>query len=142
MSGTAAEANKAVARDFLRMFELGDSSIADEIVALDYRNHDAPDAAVGREGLKAFLNVFRNAMPDAQVELAYQVIEGDRVVSRYTWSGTHQGEIFGVPATGKRVSWTQTTTFRISDGQIREAWSNWDQWGLMQQLGVVPKPGA
>jgi steroid delta-isomerase-like uncharacterized protein len=142
MSGTAAEANKAVARDFLRMFELGDSSIADEIVALDYRNHDAPDAAVGREGLKAFLNVFRNAMPDAQVELAYQVIEGDRVVSRYTWSGTHQGEIFGVSATGKHVSWTQTATFRIADGQIREAWSNWDQWGVMQQFGVVPKPGA
>jgi steroid delta-isomerase-like uncharacterized protein len=142
MSGNAAQANKAVARKFLQMFALGDPSIADEIVAVDYLNHDAPDAIVGREGVKAFLNVFRNAMPDAEVELAYQVAEGDKVVSRYTWSGTHQGEIFGVSATGKHVSWTQTATFRIADGQIREAWSNWDQWGVMQQFGVVPKPGA
>ena len=141
MSGNAAEANKAIARKFLQMFELGDPGIADEIVAVDYLNHDAPDA-IGREGVKALLNAFSNAMPDAEVGLAYQVAEGDKVVSRYTWSGTHQGDIFGVPATGKHVSWTATAALRIADGQIREAWLNWDQWGLMQQFGVVPKPGA
>jgi steroid delta-isomerase-like uncharacterized protein len=122
------------------MFELGDPSIADEIVAVDYLNHDALDSSVGREGVKAFVNTFRNAMPDAKVSITYQVAEGDKVVSRYTWSGTHQGEIFGVPATDRQVSWTQVTTFRIADGKIREAWINWDQWGVMQQLGVVSPP--
>jgi steroid delta-isomerase-like uncharacterized protein len=140
MSGNASEGNKAVARKFLRMLELGDPSMADEIVAADYYNHDAPDASIGLEGIKAFVNTFKNAMPDAQVDIAYQVAEGDKVVSRYTWSGTHQGELFGVPATGKQASWTVTNTFMVADGKIREAWINWDQWGVMQQLGVVSPP--
>jgi len=50
----------------------------------------------------------------------YQVAEGDKVVSRYKTSGTHQSEYFGVPATGKRVSWTTTFMVRIADGKIRE----------------------
>jgi steroid delta-isomerase-like uncharacterized protein len=136
------EENKAIARKFFRMFELGDSSMADEIVAADYYNHDAPDPSVGLERVKSFVNTFKTALPDAQVSIEYQVAEGDKVVSRYTWSGTHQGEFYGVPATGKRVSWTITTTFKIADGKIREAWMNSDQWGLMQQLGVVPPPGG
>ena len=132
------EENKTIARKFLRMFELGDPGMADEIVAADYYNHDAPDPRIGSEGVKAFVTTFKNAVPDAQFRIEYQVAEGDKVVSRYTWSGTHQGEFLGVPATGKRVSWTVTVTFRIADGKIREAWTNWDQLGVMQQLGVAP----
>jgi predicted ester cyclase len=64
------------------------------------------------------------------------------VVNHYTWRGTHQGEIFGIAATSRELSWTITTTFRIAEGKICEAWVNWDQWGLMQQLGVVPRPDA
>jgi steroid delta-isomerase-like uncharacterized protein len=139
--GNELEDNKAVARKFLRMFELGDPSIVDEIVASDYYNHDALDPSIGSEGLKAFVTTFKDGMPDARVDIEYQVAEGDRVASRYTWSGTHRGELFGVPATGKPVSYTVTSTFRVDKGRIREAWLNWDQWGLMQQLGVVPAPG-
>jgi steroid delta-isomerase-like uncharacterized protein len=136
------EENKALARKFLRMFELGDSSMADEIVAADYYNHDAPDPNIGSEGIKAAVTMFKNAFPDAQVKIAFQLTEGDKVVSRYTWSGTHQGEYYGIPATGKRANWTSTVTFRIADGRIREAWLNYDRLGLMQQLGVVPMTGA
>lgn len=136
------EENKALARKFLRMFELGDSSMADEFVATNYYNHDAPDPNIGSEGLKAAVTMFKNALPDAQVKIEFQLAEGDKVVTRYTWSGTHQGEYYGIPATGKRVNWTSTVTFRIADGKIREAWLNYDQLGLMQQLGVVPMTGA
>jgi steroid delta-isomerase-like uncharacterized protein len=136
------EENKALARKFLRMFELGDSSMADEIVAADYYNHDAPDPSIGLEGIKAAVTMFKNAFPDAQVKIAFQLTEGDKVVSRYTWSGTHQGEYYDIPATGKRANWTSTVTFRIADGRIREAWLNYDRLGLMQQLGVVPMTGA
>jgi steroid delta-isomerase-like uncharacterized protein len=136
------EENKALARKFLSMFELGDSSMADEIVAADYYNHDAPDPSIGLEGIKAAVTMFKNAFPDAQVKIAFQLTEGDKVVSRYTWSGTHQGEYYGIPATGKQVNWTSTVTFRIADGKIREAWLNSDRLGLMQQLGVVPMTGA
>ena len=135
------EENKALARNFFRMFEMGDPGIADEIVAADYYNHDAPDPNIGSEGVKAAVTMFKKALPDAQLKIAFQLAEGDKVVSRYTWSGTHQGEYYGIPATGKQVNWTATATFRIADGKIREAWLNRDQWGLMQQLGVVPTPG-
>jgi len=135
------EENKTLARRFFRMFELGDPSMADEIVAADYSNHDAPNPNIGSEGLKAGVNGFKKAFPDAQLKIAFQVAEGDKVVTRYTWSGTHQGEIYGIPATGKQVNWTTTVTFRIADGKIREAWQNADQWGLMQQLGAAPTPG-
>jgi steroid delta-isomerase-like uncharacterized protein len=135
------EENKAIARQFLRMFELGDASMADAIVAADYYNHDAADPRTGIEGVKAAVNMLKNGLADARVNIEFQVAEGDKVVSRYTWSGTHQGELFGMPATGKQVSWAVTATFRIADGKIREAWVNFDQWGLMQQFGVVSTPG-
>jgi len=135
------EENKAIARKFIRMMELGDPSIADEILAADFYSHAAPDPTASIEGVKATATMMKNASPDAQAHIEFQVAEGDKVVTHYKWSGTHQGEIFGIPATGKQVSWTITTTFRIADGKIREAWVNWDQWGLMQQLGVVPTPG-
>lgn len=135
------EENKALARRFFRMFENGDPGMADDIVAADYYNHDAPDPNIGSEGVKAGVTMFKNALPDAQLKIAFQVAEGDKVVTRYTWSGTHQGEIYGIAATGKQVNWTTTVTFRIAGGKIREAWQNADQWGLMQQLGVTPTPG-
>jgi steroid delta-isomerase-like uncharacterized protein len=135
------EENKALARKFLRMFELGDPGMADEIVAVDYYNHDAPEPSVGLEGTKVFVTRFKKAFPDAQFKIAFQLAEGDKVATRYTWSGTHQDEYFGIPATGKRVNWTSMVTFRIADHKICEAWLNYDQLGVMRQLGVAPTPG-
>ena len=119
------------------MFELGDPEMADEIVAADYYNHDAPDPSIGLEGVKTLVTGFKEALPDVHFEIVYQVAEGDKVVTRYKASATHQGEYFGVPATGKHVGWTTTFMVRIANGKILEAMGNWDQWGLMQQLGVV-----
>jgi steroid delta-isomerase-like uncharacterized protein len=135
------EENKALARRFLRMFELGDPSMADEIVAADYYNHDAPDPKIGLEGIKAAVTRFKQSLPDAQVKIAFQIAEGDKVATRYSWSGTHQGEFFGIPATGKRVNWRVTVTFRIADGKIHESWINYDLLDVMQQLGVSPTSG-
>lgn len=132
------EENKALARKFFRMLELGDPNMAEEIVAIDYYNHDVPDPNIGSDGVKSGVTGFKMAFPDAQVKIVFQLAEGDKVVTRYTWSGTHQGEFYGVPATGKQVSWSSTVTFRVADGRIREAWLNSDRWGLMEQLGVVP----
>ena len=131
------EENKALARNFFRMFEIGDPGMADDIVAADYYNHDAPDPNIGSEGIKAAVTMFKKAFPDAQLKIAFQLAEGDKVVTRYTWSGTHQGDYYGIPATGKQVNWTSTATFRIAGGKIRETWLNYDRLGMMQQLGVV-----
>jgi steroid delta-isomerase-like uncharacterized protein len=131
------EENKALARKFFRMFEIGDPGMAGEIVAANYYNHDAPNPNIGLEGVKAGVTMFKNGLPDAQFKIAFQIAEGDKVATRYSWSGTHLGEIYGIPATGKQVNWTATVTFRIADGKIYEAWENRDLLGAMQQLGVI-----
>ena len=131
------EENKALARKFFRMFETGDLGMAGEIVAADYYNHDAPDPNIGLEGVKAGVTGFKNALPDARLKIAFQIAEGNKVATRYSWSGTHLGEFYGIPATGKHVSWTATVTFRITDGKIHEAWEDRDLLGALQQLGVV-----
>ena len=131
------EENKAIARKFFQMFEAGDPGMAGEIVAADYYNHDAPDPNIGLEGVKAGVTGFKNALPDARLKIAFQIAEGDKVTTRYSWSGTHLGEFYGIPATGKHVSWTATVTFRITDGKIHEAWEDRDLLGALQQLGVI-----
>lgn len=136
------EENKAIARKFLRMFELGDSSLADEIVAADYISHGSPNPNTGSEGVKASVNTFKNAFPDAKVKIEFLVAEGDKVVSRHTWSATHQSEYMGLPATGKQVNLDVMAAFGIADGKIREAWVIGDMLGVMQQLGMAPSPGG
>ena len=63
------------------------------------------------------------------------------MVIRWTATGTHKGEMMGIPATGKQVTITGFDEFRISGGKITEMWQNYDQLGMMQQLGVIPSPG-
>lgn len=132
--------NKAIARKFIQMMEFGDASVADEILAPDFISHSTPDASASIERVKTTANMMKTAMPDAKASIEFQVAEGDKVVNHYTWSGTHQGDLFGIPATGKKVGWTVTSTFRIAGGKIREAWLNWDQWGLAEQIGMVRTP--
>src|SRR5918995_1139720 len=71
----------------------------------------------------------------------YQIAEGDKVVTRYTFIGTHQGEFLGIPPTGNRVQMTGMYLSHISGGKIVEEWNIYDLLGLMQQLGVSPAPG-
>ena len=65
----------------------------------------------------------------------------EEFVTRWTARGTHTGDLWGIPGTGKEVTVTGTSIDRIKDGWIVESWSNWDALGLMQQLGAIPTPG-
>jgi len=138
------EANKRILRRFFEeLFNTGDLSIADEIVALDYVNHNTiPGEPSGREGLKAFVTLLRTAFPDIRFTIDDQLAEGDKVAPRLHFTGTHRGEFAGVPATGKPVTATAINLQRVADGQIQETWLDWDALGLMQQLGAVPAPEA
>jgi steroid delta-isomerase-like uncharacterized protein len=137
------EQNKTILRRFYdELFNTGDLSVADEIVALSYVNHNAlPGETPGREGLKAFVILLRTAFPDIHFTVEDQVAEGEKVVTRFAVKGTHQAEFAGVPATGKPVAITAINIHRVSGDQIQEGWLNWDGLGLMQQLGVIPTPG-
>lgn len=138
------EENKAMAhRLYDELASQGNLSLADEIVAEDFVDHNppGPDIPPGREGLKQVFATFRSAFPDMRMRVEDQIAEGDKVVSRATVSGTNKGDFMGVPATGKSVSIGIVDILRFEGGQIAERWGEADFMGMMQQLGVVPAPG-
>lgn len=136
------DANKRIMhRFFEEIFNTGALSVADEIVGVDYLNHNAaPGEKPGREGLKAFVAYLRTGFPDIHFTLDDLIAEGDQVVTRWRVTGTQQGEFAGVPPNGKTVHVTAINIHRIAGGQIQEAWLNWDALGMLQQLGVIPVP--
>jgi steroid delta-isomerase-like uncharacterized protein len=136
------EDNKALSRRFIEEYVRGNTDLVDDLLAPDFVFYD-PSSKTGevRAGdMKASIEWIHNAFPDAQVTIEDQVAEGDRVVSRYTVSGTHQGEIMGAGPTGKLVTHTGHQTDRISGGKIVESWTNWDALGLLQEIGAISSP--
>ncbi len=128
-----------------RLFEeginQGDLGVLDELIAPNYVNYNLPAPAPGTEGFKQVVMMFRSAFPDLQITLHDVIVEGDRVASRGTWHGTHQGEFMGIPATGKRVAVSYIDIWRVENGKFVENWVQMDMLGLMQQFGLVPAPG-
>ena len=138
----SAEESKATMHRYLGVFEQGNIDLLDELLAPDYTNHSpaTPDLPTGPEGVKAVVSMFRSAMPDLRVVVEDMIAEGDKVATRYTLEGTHEGELFGVPPTGQRLSIKSITVERVSNGKIIEHWRVTDELGMMQQLGVIPAP--
>jgi steroid delta-isomerase-like uncharacterized protein len=138
----SAEENKAIVRRFWGVWEEGNIDLVDELLAPDYINHTpaTPDQPTGPEGVKGVVTMFRSAMPDLRVVIEDMIAEGDKVAVRYTLEGTHDGELFGVPPTGHRLSIKSIAVERVSDGKIRDHWRITDSLDMMQQLGVIPAP--
>lgn len=136
-------ANKALAHRLIdEAFNAGRLDVIDEIVASDYVGHDPalPEELRGPAGIRELIAGYRAAFPDIHITIEDQIADGDRVVTRWSAKGTHQGELMGMPATGKQTTVTGITIDRIADGRIAESWDNWDTLGLMQQLGAIPAP--
>ena len=138
------EENKPIARRALEeVFSgQGDLDVADELFAPNYVGHDpaSPEDIRGPEGVKEFASMYRNAFPDVLMSVEEQVAEGDKVVTRWIASGTHQGDMMGIAPTGNRVTVAGTSVERIVDGKIEETWDNYDALGMMQQIGAIPSP--
>jgi steroid delta-isomerase-like uncharacterized protein len=135
------EQNKALARRVVdELFVGGNLDLADELVTQDFVGHDvaAPEPIRGPEGLKEQAKGYRDAFPDLSLKIEDQTAEGDRVATRWTATGTHKGDLFGIAPTGKQATIEGVTIDRFSGGKIAESWDIWDALGLMQQLGVVP----
>ncbi len=109
-----------------------------EVYSDDYILHEPGEDIVGIEGLAQFVSMMRSAFPDLRITVEDDMAEGDKVVTRWTGQGTHQGELMGIAPTGNQVTMTGITIHRIEDTKIVEEWSNWDALGLMQQIGAVP----
>lgn len=99
-----------------------------------------PGQGPGLRGLKEVLSGLRSAFRDMDWSIEEQVEEGDKVVTRFTWTGEHRGEFFGVPATGRKVSVWGVVIDRFVDDRIKETRIIMDGLGLMAQLGVFPPP--
>ena len=135
------EENKALTRHAYELANQGNLAAFYELFAPDFVLHNASMAIRGLEAYKQFLSLYLTAFPDAQSSIEDLIAEGDTVVVRQTFRGTHQGELMGIPPTGKQVSATGIVITRIANGKAVEEWSNYDDLGLLQQLGVVPAPG-
>ena len=138
----SSEAYRTLARRFVEdVWDKGDLAAVEEVFSRDVVDHHAVWPAPGVEGQKQLLTAFRTAFPDLHVTSDDILVDGDRIVVRWTARGTHQGELLGIPATGKQVTITGIDILRIADGKIVERWAEDNGLALMQQLGVVPSPG-
>ena len=102
---------------------------------------DMPGMPSTLKGMRPMLPAFRAAFPDLRVTVGEMLAEGDKVAYRLTVMGTHTGEFMGIPATGKRVTFTETHIDQIANGKIVRHDGDWNQLGMLQQLGVIPQIG-
>jgi len=138
------EGNKAVIRRFVEEVQNQKSEDAYwELNDPDFVNLAPlpPGVTPDREGGFAYLFGFMNAFPDSRVVIDDMIAEGDQVVTKKTFTGTHTGDFAGIPATGKKVTLQFVDIMRVRDGKIVEHWNCIDQLSFMQQLGVIPAPG-
>ena len=101
-----------------------------------------PGQGPGLDGLKDILRSMRAGFPDLDFSIKEQIAEGDKVASRFEWTGTHHGAFLGVPATGKSVRVWGVVIDRLLEGRIKETRIIMDTLGLMMQLGAIPPPKA
>jgi steroid delta-isomerase-like uncharacterized protein len=136
------DSNKAVIQAFIeevlnqQRLERADDLVKENFVELD----PLPGQQQGREGLKAILGVLWEAFPDMHWVVKEMVAEGDKVVTRFIWTGTHRGAFLGIPSTGRSVEVKGVVIDRLENRKMADSRILMDTMGLMQQLGVVPAP--
>jgi len=140
----SAEENKDLIRQYIQAIddnETSDWSILDDYIAEDFVAHNPPIPGVSldRQGMKDAAEIFRVATPGRH-EIPLQVAEGDLVVSRIVGRGRHEGELLGIPATGKEVETDGIAIHRVRDGKIVEYWSVTDVARVLMQVGALPGP--
>lgn len=137
------EQNKALLR---RLFEEGlnqnNPGVFDELLAPNFVVYDPPPGmSSDREGFRQLIEMFRAAFPDLHVTFEAEFADGDYVIHRGYTTGTHKGELMGIPPTGKQVKIKSLDIWHVVNGKAVENWVQLDMLGLMEQLGVIPAPG-
>lgn len=132
--------NKELIRAFFTGLNERDLSSAVSAISPEFIHHST--GARGHDGMRAFGEMFLGGFPDMHITIDDVIGEGDRVVTRGRWTGTHQGDFMGIPATGRSVDVEYIDLWRVEDGLLAENWVQMDIMGMMQQLGVVPDPSA
>jgi steroid delta-isomerase-like uncharacterized protein len=136
------EQNKAIThRLFEEILNKGNLAVVDELFSSNYVLHTPTGPVHGVEGYKQFVNMYLSAFPDLQFTIEDLIAGGDKVVARWTGTGTHQGSLMGIPPTGKRATVTGISINCFENGKFVEGWLDFDALGMLQQLGLIPAPG-
>jgi steroid delta-isomerase-like uncharacterized protein len=125
---------QAVAQSFYTVYNEKQPDLLDEILADSYVGHVNGHDIAGATAAKGFINAFLTAFPDTHYTVEDIFDSEDKVVTRWTCTGTHKGAFFGMEPTDKAVTMIGITIFQIADGKIAQLWNNWDVFGLMNQL--------
>ncbi len=134
----AEEENKAIVRrTWEELFNQGKLETADELISASFLNHAAPSTTLGPASFRQLVLFYRNAFPDVKFIIEDILADGDKVVMRNSFSGTHQGTFMGIAPTGRHVSQEQIHIVCVADGQVVEHWAVRDDLSLMRQLGVI-----
>jgi len=132
------EENKAVIQRYQEAYNTNNLDALDQLVAADLITHALmPGVPPSLEGGKQVHRLTLAAMPDFQTAIEDLVAEGDKVVMRFTATGTFKNDFMGLPPTGKLIKFTGISIFRLAGGKIVEHWAQEDELGLMRQLGAV-----
>jgi steroid delta-isomerase-like uncharacterized protein len=135
------EENKALVRRWVEAFNEGNLDAVDDLLTDSYVRHDPNSPEVrGPEEEKQLIAMYRSAFPDLRFTVEDMVAEADKVVARVGISATHEGELLGIPPSGRRLSFTAMELYRLEGGKIDEQWVNVDTLGMMQQIGAIPAP--
>lgn len=132
------EENKKIIRRYQECYNSNNLDGLDEVMAFDVLTPKImPNMPSGLEGAKAVHQKTLLGMPDFRTEIQELIAEEDKVAARVIMTGTHTGDFYGIPATGKRVEFSGIYIARIVDGKIVEHWGEEDGISLLQQLGVM-----
>jgi steroid delta-isomerase-like uncharacterized protein len=131
---------KAIVQAFVKEVQNdGNIDAAGKYIAEDYVEHSPmPGTPSGLDGAKSIFSMIRAGLPDHDAVIHDQVVEGDKVVTRKSFNGTHKGEFLGVPATGKPVTIDVIDIVRVNNGKIVEHWNIVDVMSVMHQIGALP----
>jgi steroid delta-isomerase-like uncharacterized protein len=138
---TSPDENKAIVR---AAFDRLETIVAshDQLYGPDWVGHFPGMPPLGPEGHRQYSQVMQPAFPDLERTIEDMLVDGDKVVARWTARGTHSGEFQGIPPSGKVATSSGITIFRIADGRIVEEWAESDMLGLLQQVGAIPSGPA
>ena len=135
------EGTGLIGRFYDEVLGKGELGLIDELVTDDLVDHEEglPGQPSGKEGVRFFISAMRAAFPDITAKtIEPTMVDGDLEAARTILTGTHEGELMGVPATGKTVEFESIDIIRIEDGKVAEHWGVTDVMSLMQELGAVP----
>jgi steroid delta-isomerase-like uncharacterized protein len=135
--------HREIARRILETFNTGDFDAIEGTIKPDCIMHDPQSSSTDQRGMdviRSQISLYRGAFPDLAMTVDAQYEDGDVLISRWTATGTHTGDLPMLPATGRRSTVTGIAIDRFEGDQIAESWNNWDTLGMLQQLGAIPAP--